>query len=69
MCQSLTRPWPRKARKGSMAGIDDKQQITLVLATAMTGKLLPLQFVYQGKAKAFANCGFPADIFSQLLVQ
>jgi len=31
----------------SVAGIDDKRQINFVLAAAMTGKLLPLQLVYQ----------------------
>ena len=35
-----------------IAGTDGKHQITLVLAAAMTGKLLPLQLVYQGKTKA-----------------
>ena len=44
------------AKEGSksvpVAGIDDKCQITLVLAAAMTGKLLPLQLVHQGKTKA-----------------
>ena len=40
----------------------DKLQITLVLAAAMTGKLLPLQLVYQGKAKAYlSTVDLPAD--------
>jgi len=45
------------AKEGSksvpVAGIDDKCQITLVLAAAMTGKLLPLQLLYQSKTKAY----------------
>jgi len=54
------------AKEGSksvpVAGIDDKCQITLVHAAAMTGKLLPLQLVYQGKTKAcLPNVNFPAD--------
>ena len=39
------------SKKVSIAGIDDKRQIILVLAAAMTGKLLPLQLVYQGKLR------------------
>ena len=47
------------SKKVPIAGIDD---ITLVLATAMTGKLLPLQLVYQGKTKAcLLTVDFPAD--------
>ena len=40
------------SKKVPIAGIDDKQQITLVLAAAMTNKLLPLQLVFQRKTKA-----------------
>ena len=48
--------------KVSIAGIDDKRQITLVLAASMTGKLLPLQIVYQGKTKASVpSVDFPAS--------
>lgn len=32
-----------------IAGKDDKRQITAVLASTMSGDLLPLQLVYQGK--------------------
>ena len=50
------------SKKVSVAGIDDKQQITLVLAAVMTGKLLPLQLVYQGKTKAcLLSVTFPGD--------
>lgn len=50
------------SKKVPIAGIDDKRQITLVLAAAMTGKLLPLQLVYQGKTKVcLPTVDFPAD--------
>ncbi|CAG2250108.1 unnamed protein product [Mytilus edulis] len=32
-----------------ITGIDDKRQITLLLATSMNGSLLPPQLIYQGK--------------------
>ena len=37
--------------KVAITGVDDKRQITLVLAASMTGKLLPLQLVYLGKPR------------------
>ena len=54
------------AKKGthkvSIAGIDNKRQITLVLAATMTGKLLPIQLVYQGKTKeSLLPVDFPAS--------
>ena len=50
------------SQKVPIAGIDDKRQITLVLAAAMSGKLLPCQVVYQGKTKAFLpSVAFPGD--------
>ena len=50
------------SKKVPIAGIDDKQQITIVLAAAMNGKLLPLQLVYQGKTKAcLPTVDFPTD--------
>ena len=36
-------------RRVEIAGKDDKRQITAVLACTMSGDLLPLQLVYQGK--------------------
>ena len=40
-----------------------KRQITIVLAAAMIGKLLPLQLVYQGKTKAcLPTVNFPRDV-------
>ena len=48
--------------KVSITGIDDKQQITLVLDTTMTGKLLPLQPMYQGKPRqVIPPVDFPAS--------
>ena len=32
-----------------ITGIDDKRQLTMVLAITPTGKLLPPQIIYQGK--------------------
>jgi len=55
-----------------IAGIDDKRQITLVLAASMTGKLLPLQIVYQGKTKASVpsfSCQLGCYILTKSLVQ
>ena len=37
------------AKRVEIAGKDDKQQITAVLACTMNGDFLPLQLVYQGK--------------------
>ena len=49
-------------KKVAIAGIDDKRQITLVLAATMSGKLLPCQLVYQGKTKAcLPSVTFPSD--------
>ena len=36
------------SKKVKIAGLDDKRQITVVLAGYLTGELLPLQLVYQG---------------------
>ena len=50
------------SKKVAMAGIDDKRQITVVLAGSMTGELLPLQLVYQGKTKAsLPTVPFPSN--------
>ena len=50
------------SEKVPIAGIDDKRQITLVLAATMSGKLLPCQVVYQGKTKAcLPSVTFPGD--------
>jgi len=50
------------SKKVPIAGIDDKRRITIVLAAAMTDKLLPLQLVYQGKSTAYSpTVSFPSD--------
>ena len=50
------------SKKVPIVGIDDKRQIAFALAAAMTGKLSPLQLVYQGKTKAsLPTMDFPAD--------
>ena len=50
------------SKKVPIAGIDDKRQITLVLAATMSGKLLPCQVVYQGKTKVcLPSVTFPGD--------
>lgn len=49
-------------KKVKIAGVDDKRQITVVLAGSLTGELLPLQLVYQGKAKqCLPKIKFPDD--------
>ena len=39
------------SKKVKIAGIDDKRQITVVLAGILAGELLPLQLIYQGKTE------------------
>lgn len=39
------------SEKVKIAGVDDKRQISVVLAGSLTGELLSLQLVYQGKTK------------------
>ena len=41
------------SKKVTIAGVDGKQQISVVLAGYLTGELLPLQLVYQGKTKQY----------------
>ena len=48
-------------KKISIAGTDNKRKITVVLAATMTGKLLPLQLVYQGKTRScLPSVSFPS---------
>ena len=50
------------SKKVKIAGVDDKRQITVVLAGALTGELLPLQLIYQGKTeKCLPKVKFPKD--------
>lgn len=54
------------AKEGSkrveIAGIEDKRQITSVLAGTMSGKFLPSQVIYAGKTpRCFPSVEFPKD--------
>ena len=50
------------SKKVKIAGVDDKRQITVVLAGTLTGELLPLLLVYQGKTKQrLPKIKFPDD--------
>ena len=45
-----------------IAGIDDKQQITIVYSGTMSGDFLPPQIIYQGKTNnCLASVKFPSD--------
>ena len=53
-------------KKGStrvpIAGIDDKRQVTIILACSMTGEFLPPQVIYQGKtSRSLPSYKLPAD--------
>ena len=53
-------------KKGStrvpVAGIDDKRQVTTILACSMTGEFLPPQVIYQGKTtRSLPSYKLPAD--------
>ena len=37
------------AQQVEIAGINDKRQITVTLAGTMSGKLIPIQLLYQGE--------------------
>ena len=50
------------SKKVKIAVIDDKRQITVVLAGTLAGELLPLQLIYQGKTeKCLPKVKFPED--------
>ena len=42
---------PKSAKKGGMAGIPDKRNITLTLTVTMDEKALPFQAIYKGNTK------------------
>ena len=43
-------------------GLHDKRQITAVFCAALTGELLPLQLIYQGKTTAcLLKFAFPSE--------
>ena len=53
-------------KKGStqvlVAGVDDKRQLTIILACSMTGDFLPIQAIYKGKTpKCLLPYHFPSD--------
>ena len=50
------------AKKVSIAGIDDKRQITAVFTVTLDGQFLPVQLIYQGSTKAcLPRVKFPTD--------
>ena len=50
------------AKKVSIAGIDDKRQITGVFTGTLDGQFLPVQLIYQGSTKAcLPRVQFPTD--------
>jgi len=50
------------AKKVSIAGIDDKHQITGVFTGTLDGQFLPVQLIYQGSTKAcLPHVQFPTD--------
>ena len=50
------------SKKVKIAGVDDKRQISVVLAGSLTGELLPLQLVYLSKTKkCLPKVKFPDD--------
>lgn len=50
MCPGAARTFEKRGAKHvSVAGHDDKRQITCVVTSALSGELLPLQLVFQGK--------------------
>ena len=55
---------PNGAKKVGVAGITDKQNITLTLTVTMDGKALPFQANYKGKTKQL----YQKLLFAQVLV-
>ena len=58
--------WTIMEKKGStrvpVAGVDDKRQLTIILACSMTGDFLPIQAIYKGKTpKCLPPYHFPSD--------
>ena len=52
----------RGSKQIEITGLEDKRQITAVLACSLTGTLLPLQLIYRGKTpKCHPNFSFPSD--------
>lgn len=56
------------ARSVGVIAAEDKRQITVVLASAMDGELLPLQLIFQGKTPACLPKQTPAMLTSRMHV-
>lgn len=55
-------------KRVEIVGLDDKRQITAVLCGTLSGKILPLQLIYQGKTFAcLPKVKLPKDLRSYLL--
>ena len=53
---------PKGAKAVPIKGIDDKRQIPATFTVSMTGKFLPIQLVYEGKApRCLPGFDFPGD--------
>ena len=52
--------WTMEKKHVEIAAIGDKHQITAVLACTLTGTLLPMQLIYEGKTeKCHLSVSFP----------
>ena len=50
------------SKRVAVIGLSDKQQITAVFCAALSGELLPLQLIYQGKTTAcLPRFAFPSE--------
>ena len=53
---------PKGAKKVSIKGIDDKRQTTATFTVSMTGKVRPIQVIYEGKTHSYLiKIDFPTD--------
>lgn len=53
LCPGAARTYEKRgAKRVAIAGHGDKRQITCVVSSALSGELLPLQLVFQGKTEA-----------------
>ena len=44
---------PKSAKTVLIKGVDDNRQITATLTVSMTGKVLPIQLIYEGKTRRY----------------
>ena len=50
------------SKRVEAVGLNDKRQITAVFCAALSGQLLPLQLIYQGKTAAcLPRFAFPSE--------